>query len=470
METRLSTEPLLSKTSVNNTQQSIPGTPVITLNPPTMTYAGGRPLYAQQGTDVVFNNLTLTGSLNAQSFSVSTMSVSTLTANTGNISSFTSARINLDGNILTTAGTAPSELLLNGIPIATTSNISSLADWAFEPAISSVNFNLNDLYNVSTINGQPYNTFLPIDVGNWANYKAVSSINVDNGYLLNTGQIRFNSASSNILTTDVSNNLIYNGSNISGGGGGNVSDWATYPAVANVQMNGNNITTTNSVAINAIAGLSAPIPTISLYSQGGIGGAVNITADSGYGGISYGRVSITAEGGSTGDVITGGLVEINANTPVGIVPSVTSAVKISASGINSYAGAVPSIGSLAGYNFIYGTAGVNICAGVPSILPNIAGTTYLYGTNGVVLNSDVYTTQVYPYWNGITAEIADLVISGRDAVPLIHGPAYVKLDHVSNIDGSNLAITGVSTINGAVYPPPASAISVPATSVLFSTD
>ena len=227
----------------------------------------------------------------------------------------------------------------------------------------------------------------------------------------------------------------------SGGGPSDVSQWATFPAVANVVMGTNLITTTGTTGITADpGGASIAIPTINLTSQGGLGGVVNITADNGYAGVSYGRVSINANGGSTGDLITGGLIEINANTPVGVVPTVTSAIKLSGAGINSYAGAIPSIGSLAGYNFIYGTAGVNICAGTPSVLPNTGITTYLYGANGIELNSDVYTTQMFPFWNGITADIAPLTISGRPAVPGIHGEGVVVLENVS-------------TINGNAYPP-----------------
>ena len=61
------------------------------------------------------------------------------------ISSISTFGIYLDGSLLTTAGP---DLLLNGVPIATTSNISSLADWSYDPAISTLNMNGN-----SSING-----------------------------------------------------------------------------------------------------------------------------------------------------------------------------------------------------------------------------------------------------------------------------------------------------------------------------
>ena len=491
MRTRLVTDPLLSKTSVSNNQDPSPGVTYPGQNPPNITYAGGRPIYAQQYTDVTFNNLTLTGAFSPASLAVSTITASSITTGFANVT-----RLDLDGNILTTAGTAPSELLLNGIPIATTSNISSIADWAFEPAISSVNMNYNDLYNVSTINGLPYSVYSPVDVGNWANYKAISSVNVNSGNIINTGQISFNSATSNILTTDEANNLIYNGSNISGGSGGNVADWATYSAVQNVDMAGHILTSATATGVTADAGSSAlTTPQIALNSVNGNGGNVSIVADTGYLGTSYGKVSIQANGGTTLGVGVGGLVEITATTPVSTDPTASGAIKLSAAGINSYAGAVPSIGSLAGYNFIYGTGGVNICAGVPSLLPNFPGTTYIYGTNGIQLNSDVYTTRILPYWNGITSNVAPLVISGRPASFGFHSAGDLVLENVSTINGvapgggatwvgtatseldmvnfgiTNISsMTGVSSINGSVYPPPAFAISVPPTCVLYSTD
>ena len=402
-----------------------------------------------------------------------------------------------NGSVLQVGGTTPSEWAnypaLADIQMATSSikNVSSILIGSETTNILAVN-EANELtYNgdVLAVGG--------ITPAEWANYPAVANVDIDNRDVLKTGRVLFKSDTTNILTTNESNQLTYNGAVLNTGGSVDLSQWATLPAVANVVMGSNVITTTTTTGITANpGGLSATVPTINLTSGGGFGGVVNVTADAGYAGVSYGRVSINANGGSTGDIITGGLVEINANTPVGVVPTASSAVKISAAGINSYAGAIPSIGSLAGYNFIYGTAGVNICAGTPSVLPNTGVTTYLYGANGIELNSDVYTTSIQPFWNGITVDVAPLVIKGRPAVPLIHGEGVVMLENVSTINGavypppgsgwvgtatsaldmSNYGITnistltGVSTINGAVYPPTAPAISVPATSVLFSTD
>ena len=135
---------------------------------------------------------------------------------------------------------------------------------------------------------------------------------------------------------------------------------------------------------------------------------------------------------------------------------------MAAAGINSYAGAIPPISSLAGYNFIYGTAGVNICAGFPSSGFQFPGTVYIYGVgspayagvriesagSGIQMLSDLYATDVYPLGVG------GLNLKGRASFP---GPAAdVTIEDCASIVMRNAGtITGVNSINGVAYPPPA---------------
>lgn len=101
-----------------------------------------------------FNASTIeTGSLVAstvQASSITAYSVSSvlLDAEEINTSTISTIALDLDGQYLTATA---SNLLLNGIPIATTANLSSLADWSFFPAISSVNMNGNNLINTANI-------------------------------------------------------------------------------------------------------------------------------------------------------------------------------------------------------------------------------------------------------------------------------------------------------------------------------
>jgi hypothetical protein len=161
---------------------------------------------------------------------------------------------------------------------------------------------------------------------------------------------------------------------------------------------------------------------------------------------------MTANGGTLSGIGLGGLVEITATTPAGSLCNASSAIKLSAAGINSYAGAVPSVGSLAGYNFVYGTLGVNLTAGLPpGALPNTPGTVYLYGATGVVSGSPVYAYELLGYWNGLTAP-SNLRITGRQTLA---GNSQVVVSNVDTIyfDSGYGALTGVSSINNTPYPP-----------------
>lgn len=94
-------------------------------------------------------------SLNVTNISAGTENVSSLFANdisTGvafihdcETSTLFAITLQLDNQILTANAT---DLLLNGVPIATVDNISSLADWSFFPAVSTVLFEGNNLYSV----------------------------------------------------------------------------------------------------------------------------------------------------------------------------------------------------------------------------------------------------------------------------------------------------------------------------------
>jgi len=326
--------------------------------------------------------------------------------------------------------------------------------------------------------------------------------------------------------------LTWNGATITTGAGGNVSQWATFPAVADVQVGTRNVQTTtgnvivgigstgslqtniitsaagstdppltinankglqlnsvaggittnvlnditttttsgnvtttayNSVVVNsgndvsilADGGLNPLItPAVNLTSQNGSGGQVNLVADKGSVVALGGRVSINANGGTVYvpqeppapplAITVGGEIDINANTGGGGLYTATSAIKLSAAGINSYAGAIPAVSSVLGYNFIYGSLGVSLCAGLPASGFQIPGTTYLYGVGipgvaggvrlespqGIQMLSNTYIENLYPLdGNGLTIQgrstptgyvniqdVASFTMSGAGAV------------------------------------------------------
>ena len=89
-------------------------------------------------------------SLNVQNVSTTYLEASTIYATEGTIDFLSTYTIELDGNYLTTDRVGGGgELLLNGFPIATTNNISSIGDWALYEAISTVKMNGNNLSNAN---------------------------------------------------------------------------------------------------------------------------------------------------------------------------------------------------------------------------------------------------------------------------------------------------------------------------------
>jgi hypothetical protein len=381
--------------------------------------------------------------------------------------------------------TIDANLYFNNELLAKANDIQDIADWALYPALQDVNMDnkqLLDVLNITPVDitdtnasqgtaGQVLFKSTPDNNMVWGDLptppETVSSLN------LLTGNVAITSTGNTVIISNVGQNinletatpppagvaslnsvtgavtLTSNGSVTITPSGQNiqlttavadVSRWSTFDAINNVNLNGNQLTDGYG-----IVGISANKIT---------GGVVNVTAGGGNDFFSgfHGTVNINADSGTAGALTTGGLINLTANSGFNDV-SFTSAIKMSAAGINSYAGAVPSVGSLAGYNFIYGTAGVNLCCGLPSIIPNIPFTTYLYGTNGIVLNSDVYTTNLYPYWNGI-APPTNLSINGRAT---ISGRGYVFLNNVdslnfeSAVNGGTGAITGLQSINGVPY-------------------
>lgn len=70
------------------------------------------------------------------------------------VSSISTTVLDIDGQTLTAS---PTELLLNGVPVATQSSLSSIGDWALEPAISTVQmagFSMIDVPQITGIGNQ----------------------------------------------------------------------------------------------------------------------------------------------------------------------------------------------------------------------------------------------------------------------------------------------------------------------------
>lgn len=176
------------------------------------------------------------GTINAITISTvnlaaSNLSAATLAALNGTISSISTTNITLDGNTLDTGGAGfGATLLLNGVPIATTENLSSISDWAYDPAISTVQMDGNDLVNARNIDG--------------VNLTVTNSVSgVIGGFTtLNSGGI---TNSGNILTNTIQTTGLINAASVS---------------TANLKAN---LISTGTVNVSTLLGVRATIGGVS---------------------------------------------------------------------------------------------------------------------------------------------------------------------------------------------------------------
>lgn len=351
------------------------------------------------------------------------------------------------------------DLYFNNQLLALAGNISNVADWYLYPAVSG-NVELNTGVGIDfdgrVLSRSGLDLFfggVNLNSSTWSSYPALQNVAMGNFALSNLSAI---SASSN-FSANITSNYVLDARQISN---------SSYGAISNTCTKFNVITDT----INPLGDSK-----IILDAKNGSGGEIDIHAESSITGSIGGKITITADGGNTGGLVYGGLVEITANTG-GILPTgFTSAIKMSAASVLSYAGAVSPFGSVAGFNFVYGTGGVNICAGTPPIFPNVPGSVFLTGDIGVLGSSGGVRIK-----QGLSVDwITPLPLSSN--LKITGNPAGLKVElsnvasismegsisNVSNITmsgniggvstinmvGTGGALSNVSTINGFPYNP-----------------
>ncbi len=318
------------------------------------------------------------------------------------------------------------DLYFNGSLIALASSISNIADWYLYPAVSG-NVELNAGVGVDfdgrVLSRSGTDLFfggVNLNSSTWSQYPALQNVNMGNFAMSNLSGF---SASSNFAASVVSNYTL---------------DARTIKNTANSTISNEcTIFNVNTDTINPLGGSK-----INLIANNGSGGEILLNAKSSITGSIGGKVSITADGGSTGGFVYGGLVEITANSG-GVLPTgFTSAIKMSAASVLSYAGAVSPFGSLAGYNFVYGTGGVNIVAGTPPVLPNVPGSVYLSGSVGSLGSAGgVRVSQ------GMAVDfITPLPLSGNLKIRGNPAGDKVELSNVSQL-GMEGDITGLGSIS-----------------------
>jgi len=234
------------------------------------------------------------------------------------------------------------------------------------------------------------------------------------------------------------------------------SNWANYPAIHQVEMNGyaiNNSINSNVLSLTSVTNINetariinlnasqgcniAAYSDINLNTSNGNRGRINLTSAGGYSNGLNGEINMVAQGAVVGvyplDYATGGLINLDAQTPVGSIYTATSAVKIGGAGVLSYAslGFRPAF-STVGVNYLYGQLGVKILANAtPPATPPDAGTVYLYGQNGTVVQNTMYLDNLCNYSG------SNLLIGARSS-------QWVEINGNSN----NSAIYNFCNING----------------------
>jgi hypothetical protein len=424
---------------------------------------------------------------------------------------------------LVSAGSVSSTGNIQGTSLTTTGGL-DMANTAITRA-SAVNISANGFApygalsspdgTLLTWNGATINTGGAGSASNWANYPAVTNINANTNNINNAGTVTaFAFNGTNVEATNISAGttgsgkfMVLTNNSITGSSTDGITVSLPYGNLSTTVLSGNISNTaigiTNAVSnnydITADAGINPLVAAnVNMTAKNGNGGKVNITADPGSIAAFGGSVNITANGGTVYvprpppdpplPVTVGGEVNITANTGGGLY-TLTSAINLSAAGINSYAGAIPPFGSLAGYNFIYGTGGVSLCAGLPASGVQFPGTTYIYGIGipgvaggvrlqspqGIQMLSDTYIENLYPLdGNGLTIQGRSLptgyvTILDCAKLSMTSGGAGILTDKITSVSGNGLFYADnfyPATNTQGIYakflkPPQASAPGVP---------
>ena len=358
----------------------------------------------------------------------STISVSTLNAYKANVQD--TLTVGGVGQTLTGAG---GELLINGQPLATLSTVSTLitqgtSNWANYPAVSTLQMNGNKMLDVSSISGVAGQT-LPILASNV--------------YFGTNGQLTGVSSINGVAP-----------------GVGNVADWATFSAVQDVNMNSKNLNSANQVNLNTggnvvmltagtgntllINGSGIPYPpppptpvpstitgqntymtaTGGLFASansiitagGGTGGFITATANPGDLGVSGGNVSLIANGGAgVGGLF--GAINLTANAGTELASGIATGGAISILANSPPVGLTSKISITAG--------GLNLYSGVFTPFASVFGYTYINASLGISLVAGGFTSAfqspgtVYLY--GAQGIVLDNGVYANDIQPIWDG-------------------------------------------------
>jgi hypothetical protein len=358
------------------------------------------------------------------------------------------------------------QLLWNGATVSTGA-AGNVSQWANFPAVAPIQGNGQPLSNVTTISATGNITTTGSYVGA-PNLQSDNLVQLGNPVVNNPLKVEAQNASG-LLLNSLAGGIasVAQAGKIESTATGDVNLTTSGGDVNVLAYNNVNVNSGNDVNITADGGLNPLLlSAVNINAKNGGGGQVYIKADPAALTPVPGAVYITANGGTINipnpppapptPVTVGGLISLDANAGFGVYTA-SSAVKISAGGVNIYAGALPSVGSLAGYLFQYGMGGVSICAGLPSSGFQIPFTTYIYGVGvpgvaggvriqsptGIQMLSDTYIENLYPLdGNGLTIQGRSLptgYVTIKDVTAFtMRGGSALQTDNLSSVSGAGI--------------------------------
>ena len=405
--------------------------------------------------DPLFVSTLNAGVVNATTVnSISTFARSISTSYIETTEAYVDDKLTLDNQVLTANST---DLLLNGIPLVTTANISSLSDWALDPAVSTIQADGNDLIDVragyfSSIVADGltvvklttlFSTTIEVfesTITSETQKLTVSSINGGHAFFdfLTAGSI-INPAASTI-TCDflnvASNATFSNGATFSGTrpnfntgintSGANNFNNTNLDNCGQINAGALNLFGSATVGVLADSGGSILTNTaISLATQNGGSSVINIEAKRNallaYP-VPLSQVNIVAEGNCPNIPVVpltpyGGAVNISANAgqdPIFPLTAITDAfapgaihltayskglfpglITEAAGSILAYSGLTNPTAGLFGCSFYSALTCLSLSAGLSPALTSFPGTVLLRGDNGTKVVNGLYCDNLY---------------------------------------------------------------------------
>jgi hypothetical protein len=420
--------------------------------------------------------------------SVSTFAQNVLTNYIEATESYVYDKFTLDNQVLTANAT---ELLLNGNPLVTANQISSIADWSKDPAISTIQANGNDLTNVRFANFSSiiadgltvvklttlFSTTVEVfesTITAEIHKLTVSSITGGNGYfdVLTAGSIINPSASTincqylnvssnaNMLNATFSNAPTFNQGGTFNGTRPNFNTGINTSGANN--FNFTNIDNASNINGNVIT--INPQNNLNINTSNGVATVVDRGSDVGGSAV----IGLTAQYGA------GSQINLNAKTASIYSPTPASAINLDAQGNVSYLSGIPfggavNISARAGLSgtgtSIAGGGGINLTAYsygalAPGTIKESAGSILSY--SGLTVPSvGVLGSGFYSALNCLS-----LTAGASPATTSYPGVVYLRGDNGTKVVNGFYAdtitatgnsvlptITGVTAINGVSYPP-----------------